>query len=158
MAKDKADATPNETITAAGDQQANQFQLQIDDAEVPVKYSTTVRVWGSSEEINLDFAGPIRPTNQQNVARLKIDQRMILNPWAAKRLAVALGQAVGRYEGTYGVLELDERKRRRSTGADTAAAPAAPAAAAPAADAGADKKDNSKADDKNKAGASGKKS
>lgn len=152
MAKDNADATANETITAAGDQQANQFQLQIDDADVPMKYSTTVRVWGSSEEINLDFAGPIRPTNQQNIARLKIDQRMILNPWAAKRLAVALGQAVGRYESTYGVLELDERKRRRTPAA-------APAAAAPAADAKADDKaKDAKADDKAKAGTGSKKS
>jgi hypothetical protein len=150
MAKDTTDTAPNETITAAGDQEANQFQLQIDDTDVPMKYSTTVRVWGSSEEINLDFAGPIRPTNQANVARLKIDQRMVLNPWAAKRLAVALGQAVGRYETAYGVLELDERKRRRTTPA---------AAAAPAVEAKTDNKAiDAKADDKAKAGSSSKKS
>jgi len=113
--KDANGADTVETITAAGDQQQNQFQLQIDDSASPVLYSTTVRVWGSSEEINLDFAGPIRPTQSKNIARLKIDQRVILNPWAAKRLAVALGQAVARYESTYGTLELDERKRRGSS-------------------------------------------
>lgn len=118
MAKKEEQNEQIETVAAAGQQQ-NQFQLQIDDAATPLLYSTTVRVWGSSEEINLDFAGPIRPSGK-NQARLKIDQRVVLNPWAAKRLAVALGQAVGRYEQTYGVLELDEKKRRVGGGAAAA--------------------------------------
>lgn len=110
MSKKEEQSDKIEAISAPGQDQS-QFQLQIDDAATPVAYSTTVRVWGSSEEINLDFAGPIRPAGK-NQARLKIDQRMILNPWAAKRLAIALGQAVGRYEQAYGTLELDEKKRR----------------------------------------------
>ena len=102
-----------ETLSAAGDQaQQQQLQLQIDDAGTPSTYSTTVRVWGSAEEINLDFAGALRPTGQ-NTAKLKIEQRVILNPWAAKRLAIALAQAVGRYEQMYGTLELDVRKRSK---------------------------------------------
>jgi hypothetical protein len=108
-----------ETVSAATDQQ--QVQLQIDDQNAPTLYSTTVRVWGSSEEVNLDFAGPIRPTAKAGTVRLKIDQRVILNPYAAKRLAIALTQAVRRYETTYGALELDEGKRRQ---AGAAAAPA----------------------------------
>jgi hypothetical protein len=39
----------------------------------------------------------------------------VLNPWAAKRLALALNQAMARYEQTYGLLELDERKRRKNS-------------------------------------------
>lgn len=109
-----------ETVSAAGDQQ--QVQLQIDDANAPMLYSTTVRVWGSSEEINLDFAGPIRPTRQAGTVRLKVDQRVILNPFAAKRLAIALTQAVRRYEQTYGALELDERNRRGAAAAEAAPA------------------------------------
>jgi hypothetical protein len=101
---------------AAGAAPAAQVQLQVDDSQAGVVYSTTARVWGSAEEINLDFAGPIRPTGQGNVARLKIDQRVVLNPWAAKRLAIALSQAVTRYEQTYGVLEIDERRRRVDNG------------------------------------------
>ena len=98
-----------ETISAAADQQ--QVQLQIDDSQAETTYSSTVRVSGTAEEINLDFAGPIRPTGPK-AATLKIEQRVILNPWAAKRLAVALGQAVQRYEQSYGPLELDPRKRQ----------------------------------------------
>ena len=101
-----------ETISSGVDEQQQQVQLQIEDSDASTVYSTTVRVWGSAEEINLDFAGPIRSSNEPKVARLKIDQRVTLNPWAAKRLAIALNQAVTRYEQTYGALELDERKRR----------------------------------------------
>jgi len=104
----------NETLAAPTEAQRPQVQLQIDDSKAETTYSTTVRVWGSAEEINLDFAGPIRPTQQQNVARLQIDQRIVMNPYAAKRLAIALSQAVTRYEQTYGTLELDERKRREA--------------------------------------------
>ncbi len=111
-----------ETIsTAAGDQQ-QQVQIQVDDAQTAVTYSSTVRVWGSAEEVNLDFAGPLRPTGPKS-AKLKIDHRVILNPWAAKRLCLAMNQAIARYEKAYGPLEVDPRKRlvnRSDSGAPTA--------------------------------------
>jgi len=90
---------------------AQQLQINIDDSDAPVTYSTLVRVGGSAEELVLDFAGPLRPTSQ-NTAVMKVDQRIIMSPWAAKRLALALSQAIERYEATYGQLEIDERKRR----------------------------------------------
>ena len=116
MAKDNdtgaATAANVETISAAADaQRGQQVQVQIDESKTQTDYSTTVRVWGSAEEINLDFAGPIRPAGPQT-ARLKIERRVVMNPWAAKRLAIALGQAVAQYEKAYGTLELDQRKRR----------------------------------------------
>lgn len=97
-----------ESVGATGQQQ---FQITIDDSGAPVTYSTLVRVGGSAEEVVLDFAGPLRPTGQ-STATMKVDQRIIMNPWAAKRLAIALSQAIQRYEETYGGLEIDERKRR----------------------------------------------
>jgi len=109
---EKQDDQTIETISTSSDQQNQQFQLKIDDSTTPTTYSTTVRVWGTAEEINLDFAGPIRPGTSPQTAQLKIDQRVVLNPYAAKRLALALSQAVSRFEKTYGTLELDEKKRR----------------------------------------------
>lgn len=98
-----------ETISSASAQQ-QQMKIEIEDAQVSTDYSSTVRVWGSAEEINLDFAGPLRPAGP-GTAKLKIDHRVIMNPWAAKRLAMSLGQAIARYEQAYGPLELDVRKR-----------------------------------------------
>jgi len=99
-----------ETISSASEQPQQQVRLHIDDSDTPLTYSTNVRVWSTPEEINLDFAGPPR-SGGNNTARLKIDQRIVLSPWAAKRLALSLAQAVQRYEQSYGTLELDPRKR-----------------------------------------------
>lgn len=89
-----------------------QVKVDVDDTSAPVSYSSTVRVSGTAEEFTLDFAGQLRPAGQ-NRATLKIDNRVVLSPWAAKRLAMTLGQAVQRYEQAYGKLELDPRKRLR---------------------------------------------
>jgi len=99
-------------VVATTDGGQKQIQLQIDDSQAGTYYSSTARVSGSAEEITIDFAGPVRAKDKPSVARLKIDQRVMLSPWAAKRLALALGQAVSRYEQAYGILEIDERKRR----------------------------------------------
>lgn len=98
-----------ETISAAASEQ-QQVNVQIDDGQAPVTYATIVRVSGSAEEFTLDFSGPLRPTGPKS-ARLKVDQRIVMNPWAAKRLCIALTQAVTRYEKGYGQLEIDPRKR-----------------------------------------------
>ena len=85
--------------------------VTVDDFETPALYSSNARVWGSAEEVNLDFGESIRPTGP-NTALLKINQRVILNPIAAKRLVVLLGEYLQQYEATYGTIELDEKKRR----------------------------------------------
>jgi len=111
-------AEANDQIEAVSDDAATkqqQMQLQIDDSQANTAYSSTARVWGSGEEIYLDFSQGLKPAGQ-NAVRLKIDHRVVMNPWAAKRLAMTLGQTIARYEQTYGTLELDEQ-RRRSGGA-----------------------------------------
>lgn len=116
-----ASASTSGTITGAADQQQQpnqqpqqpQVQLRIDDSATPAEYAKTVRVWGSAEEINLDFAQAPRPSGP-NQATLTIDRRMTISPWAAKRLAIALGQSITRYEQTYGPLVLDEKQRRKA--------------------------------------------
>lgn len=114
MAKDKA-PDPKATVTTP-EGQAQQVRLQIDDSNAPSYYASTARVSGTAEEITVDLANGIQPTAQKNVSTMKIDARLILNPWAAKRLALALGQAVTRYEQAYGTLEVDPRKRLKPQG------------------------------------------
>jgi len=105
---DKTD--PNATL--GGVANTTQIQVEVDDEGVPVTYGKLVRVGASAEEITLDIAGPLKQTSQ-NHAVMKVENRIILNPWAAKRLAMALGQTVSKYEEMYGPLEIDERKRMK---------------------------------------------
>lgn len=121
MAKDKetkaedqptpsaGDANVGETVTTPDGQ--NQVRLGIDESSVESFYSSITRISGTAEEILIDFSQGIRPTGQ-NAAVLKVDARVTLSPWAAKRLALALGQTIQRYEQTYGLLEVDPRKRQ----------------------------------------------
>lgn len=101
-----------ETVTTPEGQP--QQQLRIDEAAVSTYFSSTSRIWGTAEEIIIDFSQGVRPSGQKNISVLKIDARIVMSPWAAKRLAIALGQTVQRYEQTYGILEIDPRKRMQA--------------------------------------------
>lgn len=102
----------NETVAAPDQQQGQQMQLRIDDSNTPFYYASTARVSGTAEEIVLDLSRGLQPSGQGQ-ATMKIDARVILSPWSAKRLAMALGQAVTRYEQAYGTIEIDPRKRQQ---------------------------------------------
>lgn len=96
----------------SGEQQGQQMQLQIDESQLKNYYASTARVWGSAEEILIDLAQGIRQSpNQPNVQVLRPDARVVMSPPAAKRLAIALSQAIQRYENSYGSIETDPRKR-----------------------------------------------
>ena len=118
MAKDtdtkpaESAAAVDETVTAPDSQ--NQVRLGIDESSVDSYYSSITRISGTAEEILIDFSQGIRPTGQ-DTAVLKVDARVTLSPWAAKRLALALGQTIQRYEQAYGPLEVDPRKRQSTT-------------------------------------------
>jgi len=99
-----------DTVAVPGDQAANAPRLQIDDAAAVSYYAPTARVWGTSEEIVADFAQRLTPS-ADNTTTMKIDARIIMSPWAAKRLVMAMHQAVQRYEKAYGTIELDPRQR-----------------------------------------------
>lgn len=117
MAKDpKAEQQQQQETVTAPEGQSGQTQLQIEDENANVSYSSTSRIWGSAEEIIVDFSQGVRPAGKQGAAKLKVDSRVILSPWAAKRLALALGQTIQRYEQTYGILEIDPRKRQQGQG------------------------------------------
>ena len=126
MAKEQEQTQPQagqeETVTAPEGQQ-QQTQLQLDESQAQTFYSSTSRIWGSAEELIVDFSQGVRPSGKPNTAVLKIDSRIIMSPWAAKRLALALSQSVQRYEQTYGTLEIDPRKRQKegASGATTSA-------------------------------------
>lgn len=112
MSKESTSGAIDAVNIAPGSQ--NQVEIQIDDAGTTPFYSTLARVWGSAEEFYMDFSSGMRTTGPQK-ATMKVDQRIVLSPWAAKRLALALAQAVGNYERAYGMLELDSQRRQIQT-------------------------------------------
>ena len=88
--------------------------MKLDDSNVSANYANFCRISGTPEELVLDFA-----LNPQSTGRLpevlKINQRVIMNFYTAKRLLGALHQAVHRHEQAFGTLEIDFRKRVTAT-------------------------------------------
>ena len=84
-------------------------------------YSNYCRVTGTPEELILDCCLSTNPQPGQ-VVELKVQNRIVLSFYTAKRLLAALHMAVQRHESAFGVLETDVSKRL-SPGAVAAAPP-----------------------------------
>lgn len=94
-----------------GQPQPQQMQVHIREDKATTVYSNVCRVGATPEEIFVDFAINLQQQDAQGVAVMDVNTRVLMNFYSAKRLALALSQAVQRYEQTFGVLELDPRRR-----------------------------------------------
>ena len=88
-----------------------QAQLRIDPPEPEAHYCNLTRVTAGPEEIIVDLGMTVpQPQNPQQL-RGKFTDRVVLNYYNAKRLAMALNATVARYEKRFGTIEIDPRKR-----------------------------------------------
>jgi len=101
-----------------------QVRLQIDERNMRTSYANAFRTNGTAEEVMLDFglnlvnpaAAQQQPQKQvQPEIIFQVNERVILNYYSAKRLAITLGQLIRRHEEQFGPLELDVAKRRKNS-------------------------------------------
>ena len=105
----------------ARQQTGQQVRIRIDERNMAASYANAFRTNGTGEEVMLDFGlnlvnpAPGAQAGQQPQAEIvfQVNQRVIMNYFSAKRLAIALGQFIRRYEDQFGELELDAAKRRK---------------------------------------------
>lgn len=121
MAKNNDQSTSGEKpIEEQAREQTGQQQvrLKIDERNMRTSYANACRTNGTAEEVMLDFglnlAGPPVQDKQPEIV-FQVNERVVLNYYSAKRLAIALGQLIRRHEDQFGELELDVSKRRRGT-------------------------------------------
>jgi hypothetical protein len=113
-----SDSTP--TPPAPQDQQPAQapqaapVQLQIDISKLSTAYANICRIAQTPNEVIVDFG--LNPNFFGNILEepLRLDQRIILSPDAAKRLCLHLNATLQSYEARYGVIELDIERRLTS--------------------------------------------
>jgi len=94
-----------------------QVRLRIDERGMQTHYSNAFRTNGTAEEVMLDFGiNLMTPTAepQQPEIVFQVSDRVVLNYFSAKRLAITLSQLVRRHEEQFGQLELDVNKRRKA--------------------------------------------
>lgn len=95
---------------AQGQPQGQTQEVVVDDAAANAGYANFCRVSSTPEELILDLG--LNPTPYATgKVEVKVNQRIILNHFTAKRLWSALSMALQRHEQAFGVLETDVRKR-----------------------------------------------
>ncbi|WP_164100662.1 DUF3467 domain-containing protein [Candidatus Laterigemmans baculatus] len=106
-------ATPAAPAPAEAAQTRQQpVQVQVNDDQAHATYANFCRVTGSPEELIVDFGLNPQPIGVPKEP-IKVNQRIILNFYTAKRLLAALQMSVARHEAVFGVLETDINKRVR---------------------------------------------
>lgn len=74
-----------------------------DDKTMTTSYANVCNVTGTREEVTLLFGTNQTGINDQEV-NVELSERIILSPYAAKRLAMLIGNVVGEYEKRFGAL------------------------------------------------------
>jgi len=105
--------TKSQQTDASRESNQERQKIAVDDANARICYSSNCMISATSEEVILDFAhGMKRAADNGDPDLLMVDTKVFMSLWAAKRLALQLGQVIQNYEGAYGPLETDPRKRR----------------------------------------------
>ena len=117
--------TPDDAPTPAPEAQApaqaqegQQIRLRMDQRDMSTSYANMVATHSMPNEVLLDFglnllSAPAADGQPEMI--FKVNDRIIMNYYSAKQLAITLGQVIQRHEGQFGELELDVAKRRKDT-------------------------------------------
>jgi hypothetical protein len=102
----------SEKSEEAQGQRLQPVQVQVKDDNAIACYANFCRVTGSPEELIIDFGLNPQPIGVPKDP-IRVQQRIIINFFTAKRLLAALNMSVQRHEAVFGVLETDINKRVR---------------------------------------------
>ena len=100
---ENVEAAPASGATAAAG--AQDQRIRMNTASVKSSYCNMVNVTTTREEVVMNFG--INESWDQGVAEydVRLEHRIVMSPFAAKRLALMLGKLVTEYEGRYGELK-----------------------------------------------------
>ncbi|MEE9296565.1 MAG: DUF3467 domain-containing protein [Phycisphaerae bacterium] len=116
----------NDTADEQVEQQAQdqvgkrQVRLRVDQRDLRTTYANGFRTQFTAEEVIIDFgvnlidhAQPVRKDDNTVNCVFTVGDRVVMNYYSAKRLAISLGQQIKRYEEQFGPLELNVAQRRK---------------------------------------------
>lgn len=99
--------------------QNQQVKLTIDQRDMHTFYANAFQTNVTPEEVFVSFGTnqpmPAQDGSKQPQIMLKLESRIAMNYYTAKRLAIQISQAVQGFEERFGVLELDVAKRSKDT-------------------------------------------
>lgn len=107
----ETEAVPAPARAANGDAarqaRTREAQLAWDDRKMATSFANVVNIQSTREQVDL-FFGTNQTWNVSNDVPLSIElsNRVILSPFAAKRLSTALSTVIKEYEARYGALKI----------------------------------------------------
>jgi Protein of unknown function (DUF3467) len=107
MAKNNGSEAVKSEATDAVDNRAGQTKIVWDDSRMNTSYANVCNVLGTREEITLLFGANQGWHSGQKEVKVLLSDRIVLNPYAAKRLSLMLEKGLGEYEARYGVLKVE---------------------------------------------------
>ena len=112
MATEKSDRGGRNTGAAgtATDQAVGQMKIVWDDSNMRSVYANVSNVAGGREEIVLLFGMNQSWHAGQKEVNVQLTDRIILSPFAAKRLSLLLNNVLTDYEKRYGKLEIGTQR------------------------------------------------
>jgi hypothetical protein len=97
--------------------EAGSARIEWDDSNMQSAYANVCNVTSSREEVVLFFGISNPTTSEEPQVRIQLSNRMILSPFAAKRLAALLNNVVGQYESRFGKLPMPGSEKAAGDGA-----------------------------------------
>jgi hypothetical protein len=109
MAEIATETAPQPPVTV-NDEAAHGPAVLWDDSRMVTHFANVVNIQSTLEQVDL-FFGTNKTWNVANERQVKVEltDRVILGPFAAKRLWMALGNVLKEYETRYGGLKVDGR-------------------------------------------------
>src|SRR5512138_3554953 len=104
MAKDRSlEGTPK----MAESTQPTQVKIKWDDSNMRNVYANVVNATGTREEIVLLFGMNQAWHSEQKELTVQLSDRIVLSPYAAKRMALLLTNVIRNYEQRFGALDIE---------------------------------------------------
>lgn len=107
----KAEAVESESTAQAGDQ----TRIVWDDSNMRSIYANVSNVASGREEVVLLFGMNQSWHAGQKDIKVQLTDRIVLSPFAAKRLSILLNNVLVDYEKRYGKLEIGVQRQEGST-------------------------------------------
>lgn len=82
-------------------------RIRWDQSRMKTTYANVCNVSSTREEVSVLFGTNQTVSGAQSEIAVELSDRIILNPYAAKRLAIILSGVIQQYETTFGALHID---------------------------------------------------
>ena len=113
--KDKKESKTNESTTPQATQAGGQTKIVWDSSNMRSAYANVFNVAGAREEFVFFFGMNQAFDAGQQELRVQLTDRIVMSPFAAKRLSTLLNNVLTDYEARYGSLEVETTRPDTAT-------------------------------------------